>query len=301
MKERAVQFGKYKTLVGIITEPEGAETPPAVLLLNAGMIHRIGPNRVYVKLARQLAAAGHRVLRMDISGIGDSQPRPDHMPVEQFTIDDVVQAMDYLGETHGAQSFVLMGHCAGAFHSFRTACQDPRVRGVVLINPDGNEADWVAYDRQRKLTKYYGSYYGKAKLLNPETWRRLLSGQIAVRKVLSNIYHNLLLGRIKAVWFRLQRRLAAPPPVAEATLFTMEAILGKLSQLTLPALLIYSEGATSLERIQLQAGQRLKQLQATGQLRLAVIPRADHTFTLLESQADLLRVIAEWAGQIRQG
>ena len=47
---------------------------PWVVLLNAGIIHRIGPNRLYVQLARRLASRGHAVLRFDLAGIGDSEP-----------------------------------------------------------------------------------------------------------------------------------------------------------------------------------------------------------------------------------
>jgi hypothetical protein len=53
---------------------QAAQTPPAVMfvLLNAGAVHRQGPFRLYVHLARRLAALGFSCVRFDQPGIGDS-------------------------------------------------------------------------------------------------------------------------------------------------------------------------------------------------------------------------------------
>ena len=222
MIEKAVKFGNFKTLIGVVTEPElpGENTRPAVILANAGLIHRVGPNRVYVKLARSLARQGYLVLRFDLSGIGDSLPRPDLMPVEQFTIDDVVQAMDFLTAAYQVQHFTLIGHCSGSYHSFRTAAQDQRAIAVVMINPDGGEAEWVEYDRKRKLARYYENYYTKVTLTDAKRWRRFLKGQVSYRNVIKNILHNVIWSRLSGLIFRLKQRFSKPAPsVADARLF----------------------------------------------------------------------------------
>ena len=301
MREKAIQFGNYKNLIGVVTEldnPPGHDAP-AVVLLNAGLIHRIGPNRLYVKLARALQASGCYVLRFDLSGVGDSLPRPDHMPVEKFTIDDTEQAIDYLASNYGCQRFVLMGHCAGAYHSFRTAVQDRRVAGVVMMNPDGGETEWIEYDRKRKLARYYTNYYSKVTLLDPQRWKRFLTGKVSYRNVLKNAFQVVLWGKISGFLFRIKRRFALqqPSPAVEQ-LFTMEAILQKLFELDTRVLLIYSENATSLERIQSGKGKALKQLAADHKLQLSVIPGADHIFSPLASQANLVRVITQWIQEV---
>ncbi len=297
MIEKAVVFGKFKTLVGVVTEPDSAAASnrPAVILANAGLIHRIGPNRVYVKLARSLAAQGYLVLRFDISGVGDSLPRPDLMPVEEFTIDDLVQAMDFLSAAYQVNQFTLMGHCAGSYHSIRTAAQDPRASAVVMINPDGGEAEWVDYDRKRKLARYYENYYTKATLVDAERWRRFFKGQISYRNVIKNIFKNVIVNRLSGITFRLKRRFSpAPSSIENAQLFTIEAILNKLTELDIQTLLIYSENSTGLERIQTSMGKRLKQLTTSGKLDLSVIPGADHIFSPLSTQAQLIEVIQNW-------
>ena len=73
MREAAVSFGPNASLVGIITSPSvpaARRELPGVILLNAGIINRVGPNRIYVKMARRLADMGLPVLRFDFSGRG---------------------------------------------------------------------------------------------------------------------------------------------------------------------------------------------------------------------------------------
>src|SRR5262249_767876 len=63
-------------LFAILDTPTARPTGRAILLLNAGAVSHVGPNRLYVALARRWAALGHVVLRVDNSGVGDSATRP---------------------------------------------------------------------------------------------------------------------------------------------------------------------------------------------------------------------------------
>src|SRR6185437_7829525 len=74
--ERPVFFGAAAPLFGIVTEPDRKETRRrVVILLNAGATYHIGSSRMYVSMARRWAQRGYYVLRMDLSGIGESRPR----------------------------------------------------------------------------------------------------------------------------------------------------------------------------------------------------------------------------------
>ena len=63
--EMVVRFGDAESLVGIVTLPSAPTNSTAVVLLNAGVIHRVGPHRMNVQLARRLAARGFTALRFD--------------------------------------------------------------------------------------------------------------------------------------------------------------------------------------------------------------------------------------------
>ena len=59
MHELAVSFGPLKHLSGTLALPD--ELAPAgvgFVMLNAGVVHRIGPHRFNVRLARRLADQG---------------------------------------------------------------------------------------------------------------------------------------------------------------------------------------------------------------------------------------------------
>jgi len=104
-----------------------------VIILNAGIISRIGPSRFAVEMARFLARAGHRVLRFDLSGIGDSVSVAEEgglaLAVER-DIRDAIELMD------GGAGVVLLGLCSGADNAFFMGAQDDRVRGLVLVDPE---------------------------------------------------------------------------------------------------------------------------------------------------------------------
>src|SRR5579884_4043143 len=64
------EFGE---LAGVLSEPLGPGAGGLCLvLLNAGAIRRMGPNRMWVELARRWAARGVPSLRVDMEGLGDS-------------------------------------------------------------------------------------------------------------------------------------------------------------------------------------------------------------------------------------
>lgn len=166
-----------------------------------------------------------------------------------------------------------------------------------MINPDGGEAEWKEYDKKRKLAQYYENYYGKKTLLDPQRWRRFFTAQVSYRSVLKNVFKNVIWNRLSGMFFRIRQRLNTPKPqptAADEKLFTVEAIVRKLPELTSQVLLVYSENATSLERVQISMGKELKRLQADGKLQLSVIPGADHIFSPLASQTCLFQTVAQW-------
>ena len=112
MRERSIFLGSDSRMTGIITSPDDAQPGaglPAILLLNAGLIHHVGPNRMYVDLARRLANHGFTSIRFDMTGIGDSDRADMELPYVEQTVADIREAMDGLEEELGVQDFVLMG------------------------------------------------------------------------------------------------------------------------------------------------------------------------------------------------
>ena len=58
MKESVCQFGPNNSLTGIFAQPDESvrvADAPVALILNAGIVHSIGPFRLHVDIARILA------------------------------------------------------------------------------------------------------------------------------------------------------------------------------------------------------------------------------------------------------
>lgn len=127
------------TVSGVLTTTD-ADGPLCAVFLNAGGVRRIGPNRMWVEAARRWAARGVPSLRLDAIGIGESDgaATPYAYDGALYTpefVPDVIEALDELQRRGVGQRFLLIGLCAGAYWSLYAGIDDPRVVGMVLLNP----------------------------------------------------------------------------------------------------------------------------------------------------------------------
>ena len=130
VRESAHAFGDG--LVGILSHPATpAPRATALILLNAGMVHRVGPFRGYVQLARVLADAGFVVLRFDQPGLGDSAAPVAADGVREAAIR---AAMALVTEQAGVSRFVLGGICSAADDAFNLSDRDRRIVGLLLLD-----------------------------------------------------------------------------------------------------------------------------------------------------------------------
>jgi dienelactone hydrolase len=136
MRESVFTFGPGNGLVGILTEPNpGVARPnaPVVIASNVGMNHRVGPFRAYVDLARRLAGFGYSMLRFDLAGMGDSEPRKDDRSEFERALMDVRDAANALSQRKGATRFVQLGLCSGVDSAHTISVEDPRVVASVFL------------------------------------------------------------------------------------------------------------------------------------------------------------------------
>lgn len=134
-KERVAWFGEEESLVAIVTAPPVPRPVPGILILNAGVLHRTGPHRLHVHLARSLAVLGHRVVRLDLSGIGDSRALPGRLTFRESSVADIKTTLDSLDAEGNQAGYILFGICSGADNALAAAQVDSRVRGLVLVDP----------------------------------------------------------------------------------------------------------------------------------------------------------------------
>lgn len=126
------------------TTPSDGGHGPWIVGLNNSIDHHIGPNRMWVELARDLAANGGRFARVDLSGIGDSGVRPGqgaHITYAPEHFADVTLIASTL-EQNDPHDVVLTGMCSGGYLSVDVAA----VFGVRAIYPINPELDFVPAD-----------------------------------------------------------------------------------------------------------------------------------------------------------
>jgi pimeloyl-ACP methyl ester carboxylesterase len=275
MKERVVQFGDAHSLVGVLAEPsDGAANTPTFILLNAGTLHRIGPHRVYVKIARALATAGFPVLRFDLSGLGDSLPRRDNLPYPASSVRETQEAMDYLRAVDGRRHFILMGLCGGADVAFRTACQEPRVVGTALV-------DWFAYRTAGWYLRHYRSAF-----TTPWTWKSRHGG-------------NGGSGRPDHTGAQARGRLmndGEVPPKAQSAA-NLAALTGRGVQL----LFVYTGAQLAYYNYPEQLRHAFRSVPFRDRVEVDFQGDADHTLTLLHHQQRLVDTIHHWATRLSWG
>jgi pimeloyl-ACP methyl ester carboxylesterase len=161
--ERAVLVGPRSALVGVVTQAVKVDPDlPSIVVLNGGILPRSGQSRIYVTLSRKLASIGHRILRFDLSGIGDSPSRGDGLPPIEAAVEDIREALDWFVGADGR--VILMGLCDGANFAAHRASIDRRIVGVVLIDP------------LIPRTARYRWEHLKRRLLAASTWREILNG-----------------------------------------------------------------------------------------------------------------------------
>lgn len=279
MHELAARFGEAEALTGVLTSPvdalDSAELP-AFIFLNSGILHRVGPNRLSVTMARELAELGFTSFRMDLSGIGDSLPTGGGASIGERWTSEVRTAMDYLGERTGASEFVVVGNCSGARVGLLTALADSRVAGAVLINLQG--------------PRTYLRYYFRVALTTGAFWRRLLGGTGRFRDVRRAVQGAL--GSKK-------RRATATAERQGVSAFDLDGALDTLSARGTQLLLVYSGLDPALDFFRLTLRPKLAEKLQTNQFETEIIPGVNHNLVLLASQTHLRDRVRSWAAGLR--
>src|SRR5581483_2069665 len=284
MSEQVLLFGEHRTLVGVVTSPdapEGAPTasaPVAAVFLNAGVIHRVGPSRLYVHLARALARLGWMSVRFDHSGIGDSPVRRDGRSFEESATLEAGEAMDALEQSYGVRQFVLIGLCSGAVTAFEAAGVDERVAGIVMINPQGfaDVAEWTDYVQNRGHARKYWTQ----SLFSAASWRKALTGRVDYRRLL------------RVLWRQATAGVAAEKAAPVAARVASD--LAKMLRRRVRALLVCSEGDDGIEYMNVILEQDVRRMPAMPGLTVEILDGADHSLTICDSQRRIIEVVRRW-------
>jgi dienelactone hydrolase len=264
IRESAIFLGGDGGIFGIVSE--ALDRPPedlAMVLVSGGRNHRSGINRNYTEWARRLAALGHRVLRLDLRGLGDS-PVPESRRTDVLYSaegrKDVLDAVAWT-KARGARRVACLGLCAGSYQAFHAALADASIGALVMLNPLAFHSD-RANDTDR-----------------PNALRRL------VRRVSRRLH-------------RAARRLFPHAPILMRAERRIARSFLELCERGTDVCIVYNDTEPYLAFLQRALQPVRARLDASGRFRIETVKDSDHIYSPLAAQAQVTEILLRYIGHL---
>jgi pimeloyl-ACP methyl ester carboxylesterase len=282
IRERVLNYGKSTPLTGVFTySPQRfSKSSPCVVILNAGVVRKSGPNNLNAFLARQFAQQGFGAFRFDFAGVGDSPNRQDTLPLKQGVLQDVTESLDALESVVGARRFVLVGLCSGADNGLRAArLESRRVIGLAMMDPT------VFRTRKWRLVKV------AKRVASSEFWKSVVT-----------LRHRMIRIVLDSMLSRTEAQEGAGQLVEEPELYSIglqdrdeiEACLRDVRENGVALCFAFTGGWVELYNYRTQLYDVYPKLGLKGNVELLYFPAATHTFALAEHRHALAADLLSW-------
>lgn len=303
LREIACRFGADKHLFGILTTLDTEISDrPTLVFLNSGSVHHVGPGRLYVGLARELARCGFNCFRMDIEGLGDSvlrKPGRENHPYPDYAVDDTAAALQFLRDQWQLSTFVLTGVCSGAYTAFLSGVQrteDKSIRHLMSINPltfKWIEGETLLVTQQFKQERWEVNHY-KSSARDWKRWIKLLSGKADYAFIVKMVTQQVTRKIVSSFKLLLEKLSNRPSTELGAQLETIVNADRTIS-------FFIASGDPGYDLILRDGGYYARKLIQDGKIAVHHIANADHTFSRLaprtvlveKMRADLRKVFGD--------
>jgi pimeloyl-ACP methyl ester carboxylesterase len=223
---------------------------------------------------------------VDARGIGDSAPGEEQNSL--FAPDrraDIVAAIDWLC-AKGVDEITLVGACSGAHHAFHLACQDRRVRAVVLVN---------------MVCILWGPSYA----MQLRAWQATKAAEMQARAFGADLEEGRYkIAALTAVALPLAKKFARTSFGALKTLSVLAASgLGRINSVEskfrdlaargVQVRLVYSQGDAGLDELARYMGPDGARALHYANVERILIPDADHTLTQKHAREALAEIVAQ--------
>lgn len=296
VRERVIRFGPDGGMFGVLSEPTvAARRSSAIVLANTGANYHIGPNRLYVRTARQWAARGYSVLRLDLSGIGESAPRAgraSNVPYSADGIDDFELGVAEARRCTGAREVIAIGLCSGAYVAFHAGLRGATLTAQILVNPQTfywNEGD--SLDAAPAAVVGQVQAYG-ASARRWESWKKFLAGRAQYRALARTLA--LRARDLGSIWIKRAG--------SQFGMITLGQDLARdfrtVAERDIATLIVYSQNDAGIVYLKERAAREVARLARTGRFRIETIADADHTFTAQAAQRRLIDVMTSYLSSV---
>jgi len=268
-------------LIGIL-HPGAAQAPRGVLIVVGGPQYRVGSHRQFILLARDLAGAGVPVLRFDYRGMGDAGG--EAIDFEHCDADIAAAVDAFFARSAGLREVILWGLCDAASAALFYAWRDPRVVGLVLLNP------WVRTEAGE--SKAFLKHYYLKRLFSADLWAKIRRGEFNVADSLGS-----LLKMVKRTFTpTLQAQVADTTVPGDDNRPLPERMAAGLARFTGPVLLILSGNDLTAAEFKdtVTASPRWRRLLAQPRIARRDLPAANHTFSRREWRHQVMEWTLQW-------
>jgi alpha-beta hydrolase superfamily lysophospholipase len=272
-------------MTGVLTRHAGHEPDRLLVLLSIGAVVRWGSNRSYVDAARTLASGDLAVLRIDLSGIGDSPARAGARENRIYTaeaLDDTDRIVRELRQRDWRR-LAAGGMCSAGYHALRKAIAHTPIDTVLLINPLVLR---FAQNIPARFELRSDVMRHRQSMRSLGSWRKLLAGKVNLLRV----------GRV--VWWHARTFMARNArELARALHLPLANDLGcdlrALAHHHVDVQFVFSDNDPGRLLLNAQAGSVVRSLQRRSALGIHAVPGADHTFTPRWTHPLLLQAVRD--------
>lgn len=125
-------LGASKNLFSMLTTPTIESSNVGVIILNAGLLHNVGPFKLSVEISNSLGEVGFPSLRIDQSGKGETPARHQTSRRESVLL-DFDESISAFRE-RGIEKVIIIGLCSGADDALLIASKRNNVAGLILLD-----------------------------------------------------------------------------------------------------------------------------------------------------------------------
>ncbi len=264
MTERFVEFecdGHW--MVGVLHLPAEACSTGIVA------IGRTGSDRLAVHLGRAAAGRGIALFRFDFRGRGDCEG--PLVPVEQTGLDLACAIAAFQRTAPQIKTLAVWGLSEGAAAALLYGPSDPRVTGLILVNP------WV---RMEQAVAKAHLKQNLSKVFDSEFWERIRKSEQGYA------------GAAKAFLTLTKNFVSSSKSPAGRPL--KDRLMDSLAKFSGPVEIILSGGDPATTVFHDAAREQLEALDRAGRLTVHVEPQANHVFSRSDWRANLIDWSLDW-------
>lgn len=302
IRERVVRVASDPPVVGVVSEPLIAPHTdrPVLVLPNAGATHHVGPNRLYVQLARELARAGFRSFRFDLPGLGDNITEQAERALDPYVenashaVHAAASAVLADARPHGQRGgrVIVLGLCSGAHTAFHAALDlpDAPIVECVLVNPltfyykPGMPLDQAPSSHYEEWQRYMRS------MRSFEGWRKLLRDDVRFADIGATVVRRIAaIGRSRT---RGIRRRLAPGRAVSRRRDDLDADVRRIVASGRRLTFVFSRFDPGYDLLMINARRAVRRHRKSGDVRVWRIDEANHTFEARHSRDEMIRSVA---------